>query len=186
MIQEYFEWVIGDDMEFPNKWPMEAEIPKFQTAVKEFIELCHHTGLRVLEAMDVGLELPSGTLSARCEEPVTEARLNYQAPISKVSLVEDTAQRAWAHTDFGLITLLVQDAAGGLEIENCEKPGTFIPIIREDPTEIAVYISVIIESLTTGFFGAALHQVAFPVGMNDDKTGAPPERYSVASFIKAS
>lgn len=121
---------------------MEAELPNFQTAMNEFIELCHHIGLRVvLEAMDVGLELPNGILSARCEKPVTEARLNYYAPVSKVSLAENKGQRAWAHTDFGLITLLVQDAAGGLEIEDRDRPGTFIPIIREDPTEITVYIS---------------------------------------------
>lgn len=185
MIQEHFDWVVGDDMEFPNKWPTEAEVPNFRTAMKEFIRLCHHTGLRFLEAMDVGLELPSGILSARCENPVAEARPNYYAPISKASLAEDKAQRAWAHTDFGLITLLLQDEAGGLEMENREKPGTFIPIIREDTTEMAVYISDTMESLTNGFFRAVLHQVAFPVGMNDDKTGVLPERYSVASFIKA-
>ena len=115
-----------------------GRVPKFQTAMNEFIELCHHTGLRVLEAMDVGLELPSGTLFARCGNPVTEARPNFYAPISKASLPENNSQHAWAHTDFGLITLLIQDAAGGLEIEDCKKPGTFIPIIREDPTEIAL------------------------------------------------
>lgn len=93
MIQEHFDWVIGDDTEFPNKWPMEAEIPNFQTAMNEFIERCHHLGLRVLEAMDVALELPSGTLSARCENPVTEARLHYYAPVSKASLAKDKGQR---------------------------------------------------------------------------------------------
>ena len=158
MTLEHFDWVIGDDEEFPNKWPVEAEIPNFQTAMNEFIKLCHHVGLQVLEAMDVGLELPSGTLSARCEKPVTEARLNYYAPVSKVSLAENKGQRAWAHTDFGLITLLVQDAAGGLDIEDRDRPGTFIPIIREDPTEIIVYISDTMERLTNGFLRAALHQ----------------------------
>lgn len=114
-------------------------------------------------AAGLRLELPSGTLSERCENPVTEARLNYYAPVSKASLAEDKSQRAWAHTDYGLITLLVQDAAGGLEIEDHEKPGTFIPMIREDPTEIAVCISDTMERLINGFLRAALHQVAFPV-----------------------
>ena len=162
---------------------MEAEIPNFQIAMKEFLELCHYTGLRVLEAMDVGLELPSGTLSARCENPVTEAHLNYYVPVSKASLTEDNSQRAWANTDFGLITLLIQDAAGGLEIGDRKKPGTFIPIIREDPTEIAVYISDTMESLTNGFLRATLHQFAAPVGMIDEETGVLPEGYSVASFV---
>ena len=117
---------------------------------------------------------------------VTEARLNYYAPLSKLCLAENKGQRAWAHTDFGLITLLLQDAAGGLETEDRDRPGTFIPIIREDPTETTVYISDIMERSTNGFLRAALHQVAIPVGMNDDETGVLPERYSVASFIEAS
>lgn len=94
MIQEHFDWVIGDDMKFPNKWPTEAEIPNFKTAMTGFVELCHHTRKQILEAMDLGLELPRGTLSTRCENSVTEARLNYYAAVSKSSLAEDKAQRA--------------------------------------------------------------------------------------------
>lgn len=171
MIYKSFDWVIGDDTEFPNKWPMEAEILNVQIAMNELIELCHYIGLHVLEAI---------------EKLVTEARLNYYAPLFKGSLAETKGRRAWAHTDFGLIPLLIQDAAGGLEIEDRDRPGTFIPIIREDPTEITVYISDTMERLTNGFLRAALHQVAIPVGMNDDETGVLPERYSVASFVKAS
>lgn len=107
-------------------------------------------------------------------------------PVSKACLAENKGQRAWAHTDFDLITVLVQDAAGGLEIEDREKPRTFIPTSREHPTEFAVYISDTMESLTNGFLRAALRQVAFPMGMNDDEASVLPERYSVASFIKAS
>ena len=173
-------------MEFPNKWPTEAEIPDFQPNMKRFVELCHHTGLRVLEAMEVGLELASGTLSARCENPVTEARLNYYVPVCTPSLTVGKGQRAWAHTDSGLITLLIQDAAGGLEIEDREKPGTFIPMIREDPTEIAIFISDTMESLTNGFLRATPHQVVVSVGMDKDEIGILPERHSVVSFIKAS
>ncbi|KAH7176726.1 oxidoreductase [Dactylonectria macrodidyma] len=131
--KEHFDWVIDDDEEFPNKWPAEEEIPNFRAAMTEFVQLCHNTGLRVLQAMDIWLELPSGTLAKRCESPVTEARTN--------------VQRAWPHTDFGLITLLFQDAVGGLEIEDRENPRKFIPIIQENPTEVAVYISDTMESL---------------------------------------
>ncbi len=67
-------------------------------------------------------------------------------------------------------------------MENGEKPGTF----RKDPTEIAVYISDKMESLTNGFLQTALHQVAVPVGMNESETDELPERYSITSFVKAS
>ncbi len=118
---------------------------------------------------------------------VTEARLNYYAPLSKVCPAENKGQRAWAHTDYGLITLLLQDAAGGLEIEDRDRPGTFIPIIREDPTETTVYISDIMERSTNGFLRAALYQLAIPVGIDNNETGVLPEIYSVASsFIRAS
>lgn len=42
------------------------------------------------------------------------------------------------------------------------------------------------ESLTNGYLRAALHQVAVPIDMRDGGLGVLPERYSVASFIKAS
>ena len=89
------------------------------------------------------------------------------------------------HTDFGLITLLFQDVAGGLEVENREKPGGWIPISCESPTEMGVYVSDTLERLTNGYFRAGVHQVVSPISMKDRETGVLPERYSMAFFAKA-
>ena len=49
--------------DFPTKWPEEAEIPGFRVVVVEFVGACHHVGLKIVRAMDLGLGLPGDTPS---------------------------------------------------------------------------------------------------------------------------
>lgn len=178
--------MVASDSEYPNKWPDEAELPGFRSDLEDFVEHCHHSGLEILQALEFGLGLPAQTRVGRCQQPVSEARLNYYHPITVDSLSSGKHRRAWPHTDFGVLTLLFQDQAGGLEIENRQSSGDFIPIVRQSPSEVAVYISDTLERLTNGYLKAALHQVTVPVEMRGSNTCVLPERYSVASFVKAS
>ena len=84
-----------------------------------------------------------------------------------------------------MLTLLFQDEAGGLEIEDRSNPGSFIPIQRESPTEMSVYVSDTLEHLTNGHLRAGVHQVVTPIGIDARASGFLPERYSIACFLKA-
>ena len=68
-------------------------------------------------------------------------RLNRYSPLSTAKPNDGKYQRAWPHADFGILRLLFQDEAGGFEVEDPFKMGSFIPIQQESPTEMSVYVS---------------------------------------------
>jgi len=173
------------DIEFPSKWPNETSIPGFHKFMETFLLACQDVARDILTALEIGLGLPVGAFTRCMETRVDELRLNYYPPLRIEKLNGGKYKRAWPHTDFGLITLLFQDAAGGLEVENREKPGGWIPISCESPTEMGVYVSDTLEHLTNGYLRAGAHQVVSPISMKDRETGVLPERYSMALFAKA-
>jgi isopenicillin N synthase-like dioxygenase len=134
--------------------------------MEDLLEKCHIVGREVLENLEQGFGLRQGELLDRCcaSPIIDELRMNYYAPISTEKLNTGKYRRAWPHTDFGMITLLFQDDAGGLEVN--------------------VYVSNSLEYMTNNYLKAGLHQVATPIDMQDVANGILPERQSIACFIK--
>lgn len=93
-----------------------------------------------MEACEIGMHLPPGTLVQKCIPAMSELRLNYYPAVSLQRLQEGHTKRGWPHTDFGIITLLFQDNVGGSEVENRSRPNTFEPLIRDSPSEIAINV----------------------------------------------
>ena len=153
--------------------------------MENFLDTCHTAGMDVMQILEKGLELPEGELLNRFTTKVDEVRLNHYSPLPTEKLSDGKHQRAWPHTDFGMLTLLFQDEAGGLEVEDRSNTGSFIPIQRESPTEMAVYVSDTLEHMTNKHLRAGIHQVVTPIGINDRASGVLPERYSIACFLKA-
>ncbi|KAI0543752.1 iron/ascorbate family oxidoreductase [Xylaria curta] len=186
--KEHFDHSSAADAEFPSKWPAESSIPGYRQFMEDLLAKCHVLGREVLQNLEQGLGLTRGELLARCcDSPIIdELRMNYYAPISTAKLNTGKYRRAWPHTDFGMITLLFQDDAGGLEVEDryASKPDSFIPIMREHPTEVNVYVSNSLEYMTNNYLKAALHQVTTPLDMQDVADGVLAERQSLACFIK--
>ena len=116
---------------------------------------------------------------------VDEVCLNHYSPLSTEKLSDGKHQRALPHTDFGMLKLLFQDEAGGLEVEDRSNARSFIPIQRESSTEISGYVSDTLEHMTNKHLRAGIHQVVTPIGINDRASGVLPERYSIACFLKA-
>ncbi|KAH0563450.1 hypothetical protein GP486_001987 [Trichoglossum hirsutum] len=183
--KEHFDCSLPTDTDFPTKWPNEGDIPGFRDFMEKCIGILQNVGLQVLEAMEVGLALPPGLFVDRCTPPVHELRVCYYPPITKERMDEGKTRRTWPHSDFGMITLLFQDGAGGLEVEDRKHPGTYIPVVRGSPTEMVILISDTLEQLTNNVFRAGLHQVVVPVDMQKLQSGTLPERYSTTFFVKA-
>jgi len=183
--QEHFDAGPASDTEYPNKWPNETDLPGFRCFMETCIEFCQNASMKILEAMEVGLHLPSGLLVNRCAPAVSELRLNHYPPITIEKLNQGKARRTWPHSDFGIMTLLFQDAVGGLELEDRRHPGNFVPVIRGSPAEMVINISDTFQRLTNNVIRSGLHQVTRPDGMKKLQNGVLPERYSIVFFVKA-
>lgn len=141
-----------------------------------------------MSAMEVGLDLPGGTLVDRCKPASSELRLNHYPPTDLRELAQGKVKRTWPHTGFGIITLLFQDSVGGLELENRSEQGTFAPVLPgnpDGPTEMVVNISDIFRRWTNNVIRAGVHHVTVPPNAKVLTEGFFQEPYSCVFFFKA-
>ncbi len=98
-------------------------------------------------------------------------RLRHYPPVAPQEIAEHQLG-AGAHTDYGMLTLLLQDDVGGLEV--LDATGRWQPV---DPMGGAVVINCgdLLERWTNGRYRSTTHRVR-PVGPGQD-------RYSVALFV---
>lgn len=111
--------------------------------------------------------------------------MNYYPSTELSRFASGKVKRTWAHTDFGIITLLWQDQTGGLEIEDRSSPGKFFPVVTESEDEVIVNTSDTLQRWSNDEFTAGVHQVVLPPQMHN-LHGDVPVRYSTAFFFKAS
>lgn len=124
------------------------------------------------------------------------------------SLTTDRLVRCPAHSDFGTLTLLFQDAVGGLEIADTsstnseisaevERSGKFIHVDPK-PGTILVNVGYLLMRWSNGRWRNTIHRVSEPPHLrgngshgakgyetaegNDDGVVVIPERYSIAYF----
>src|SRR4029450_832940 len=112
----------------PNLFP---PIESFRATVLDYIEAVTGLGDRLMAAIALSLELPGDCFSRRyTADPLILFRIfNYPAPSS--SKVGEWG--VGEHTDYGLLTMLLQDENGGLEVKSNGRwidappiPGTFV------------------------------------------------------------
>ena len=109
----------GRPLQGPNQWP--AEIPALRTAALDYMDrmtaLCRDLAVALAEA----LGLASGWFLPHFARPTLFLRLLHYPP----QVDEADLYGSAPHTDYGVVTLLAQDAVGGLEVRN--RHGAWIP-----------------------------------------------------------
>lgn len=99
--------------------------------------------------------------------------LHYPIPEKPVTEGEDLKQfGASAHTDFGAITLLLQDANPGLEVLD-QKTQTWFPI-APNPDAYVVNVGDMLSFWTSGEYKSSVHRV-----ISKNRT----DRYSIVFFL---
>lgn len=152
--------------------------------MESFFVSCRDLVHQVLQATAIALDLPSETeLSETHSKSLFQLRLlHYPATPAKL-LNDGSHSRIEAHSDFGTLTLLFQDAVGGLEIELAKSPGEFIPV-PPVPGAVLVNIGDLMERWSNSRWRSTVHRVVAPPSAANSEDICPP-RYSIPFFATA-
>ncbi|TWG86272.1 isopenicillin N synthase-like dioxygenase [Cupriavidus gilardii J11] len=153
-----------------NQWP--AELPAAPELCERYIQAMLALSRRLMQLMALSLELPEGYFDHTSNSPMVTLRMVRYPPHPDDADVLTFG--AGAHTDWGAITVLAQDAHGGLEV--CMPDGAWVPA-----TPIAgcfvVNLGDMIPRWTNGRYRSNPHRVR-----NVHSGGAP--RYSIPFFYE--
>lgn len=152
-----------------NVWP-DASFPRLRADLLPYYDAVTAVGRRILAAIAEGLGVEQDFFERRYTSPMARGQLVYY-PVSSAS--DEEAQRFGSapHTDFGVLTLLLQDSNGGLQVRT--RDGEWVAAKPIDGT-LVCNIGDLLNRWTNEFLSSNLHRVI-------NKSGR--ERHSIAIFF---
>lgn len=156
-----YQWLQG-----PNLWP--DDLPELRTGILAWQDRLAAIGHRLLQELLVSLDAPreffDNAFSGHPHLHTKLVRYPGRAP-------DGSQQGVGWHKDYGLLTLLLQDEHGGLEVQ-----GSDGGVIHVDPIRGAFVVNLgeLLEIATRGYLVATNHRVVSPA--------SGVERYSVPFF----
>lgn len=177
--KETFDIGKEDEPGFTNHWPEELKDTTFRDDLLEYFQTMDRLYLRLMKMIAIGLKLPNPDfLVKRCNNQHENLRLLHYHSLPPEH--PNKMVRGNVHTDFGALTLLVQDDVGGLRVKN--RQGDWINV-KPVPHSIIVNVGDMLMRWSNDRLKATLHQVISPPGFTAED--AIPERYSIAFFCNA-
>ena len=138
-----------------NLIPGDDVLPGFRATILEWIAQVTRLGHRVMTAIAASLALPEDYFARRyTATPLILFRI-FQYPSRAVPPGLDVREGVGEHTDYGLLTLLRQDAVGGLQVK---APAGWIdapPL----PASFVCNIGDMLDRMTGGLYRSTPHRV---------------------------
>jgi len=158
--------VAGKPLIGVNQWPQGEEV--WRSVLEDYYRTLFEVGQRVLEGFALALDAPRTYFRDLYKRPLVRTRLLHYPPQPEGS-GEDQFGAA-PHTDWGCMTLLWQDQAGGLQVGN--RAGQWIDAPYIEGTFV-VNIGDMLERWSNDLFVSTPHRVVNASGR---------ERYSIPMF----
>lgn len=136
-----------------NRWP--AFHPQLQEDILPYYDAVCQLGHKILSALAVGLGEQADFFKKRYQSPLGRGQLVYYPRSSKADELEERFGAA-AHTDFGVLTLLLQDNNGGLQVLNKEQEWIEAPPIENT---FVCNIGDLLHRWTNDYLCSNLHRV---------------------------
>ncbi|XP_050232763.1 2-oxoglutarate-Fe(II) type oxidoreductase hxnY-like [Mercurialis annua] len=154
-----------------NRWPSEEVPPSWKPTMEAYHTNLLSTGKRVLSLMALALKLDKDYFDKIGAPQGTLRLLHYPGEVERS---EEEILSVAAHSDFGMITLLMTEGVPGLQVcrDKFKETPTWENVLHMDGAFI-VNIGDLMERWTNCSFRSTLHRV-IPAGQ---------KRYSMAYFV---
>lgn len=185
-IKESFEMGREDSEKLPNIWLPESELPGFRAFFNDFYGRCNKLELDILRALAIGMDLDENYFVKYHQYADNQTRILHYPPVEEEILRMGKGERIAAHSDFGTITLLFQDAVGGLEVEDPHQKGVFRPA-SYIPGTVLVNVGDFLQRWSNDILKSTVHRVRAPPLVEGEKGKGriTPARYSIPYFCGA-
>ena len=158
----------------PNLWP--AALPELREAWTAYYNAMRDLGGRLMSLFARGLGLAPGFFADKLDQcPNALRAINYPA---REYVPLPGQLRAGAHTDYGTLTILRQDAVGGLEVLDLDDNWVGVESV---PGAFVINIGDLMARWTNDRWHSTLHRVVDPPGA----AGSRARRQSMPYFQNA-
>ncbi|WP_271104089.1 2-oxoglutarate and iron-dependent oxygenase domain-containing protein [Pseudomonas tohonis] len=167
MAADHPEVLAGKPLRGPNRHP---DLPGWAALMEQHYADMQALAQTLLRAIALALGIERDFFDARFAEPISVFRMIHYPPRHTASSAEQ--QGAGAHTDYGCVTLLYQDDAGGLQVRNVHGEWIDAPPI---PGSFVVNIGDMMARWSNDRYTSTPHRVISPLGVH---------RYSMPFFAE--
>lgn len=179
-LKESFNWALdlpADDPDVvsgdkpllgPNNWP-DADLPELQSAFYAYYQTACDCGRDLMRAFAVSLGIDAQFFAPHFSKPIARGSALYYPPQPPQMGAEQFG--VGAHTDYGCLTLLWQDAVGGLQVQG--RDGDWVTA-HPIPDTLVVNVGDLLARWSNDRFVSTPHRVVNASGR---------ERYSLAVFF---
>ncbi len=171
----HFGQYVDSSSKYADEYPENIEVkelPRFNISGKEAYQMLEKTGINVLRALALHLELDEFYFDEFAIDGNSILRPIHYPPITSEP---ENAIRAAAHGDINLITLLMGAQGRGLQVQNHD--GEWIDAIAA-PDELVINVGDMLSRHTNNKLKSTIHQV-----VNPPRELWGTSRYSIPFFM---
>jgi isopenicillin N synthase-like dioxygenase len=118
------DYQLGINLAGPNQWPSEELLPNFKSTLMQYRHELSNLALKMVRLFALALDQDLYAFDKYFMNPTTFLRLQYYIPQPEV--IPEHQYGIAPHTDYGFLTLLVQDSVGGLQV--LDQAGSWINV----------------------------------------------------------